>query len=380
MATKRGKTWAARFSYRDSKGNRKSFFKGGFATEAEAEDLEKLIAKQYQDAKEEAERSKLIVGPMTFGQWAEKWKNSTLKINTRASGYATQEGRLRNYLIPILGDIALTDIRKSHGESFKLKLKSEGLAPKTRNHCVGMAKQILADAVDEELIARNPWQRLKLEEVAEEWDWYKPEEMARFLRSVKEHRRKWYLESALGCRAGLRAGEVAGLFVEDVDFKTGDVRIRRDVVRANVQQPKSRAGKRTIRVPADLLAELKKRRPHALLRPELVAVDDAGKEHRGHPFCLNAEGKIHRSLPKTLEKPIRYAAKKAEQVDGEQLRALTHRDLRHTYASHLRLLGIALEDIKAMLGHSTIQMTLRYAHISRDRFADAAKALESIEL
>ena len=37
--------------------------------------------------------------------------------------------------------------------------------------------------------------------------------------------------------------------------------------------------------------------------------------------------------------------------------------LRHTRASQLRLEGVALEDIKELLGHSNIQTTLIYAHI-----------------
>jgi len=273
----------------------------------------------------------------------------------------------------------LSEIRKSHGEQFKLDLKEKIRAPKTRNHCIGMAKQILSDAVDEDLITRNPWDRLRLEDLGDvDFDWYQPSELARLLAAVREHRPKWLLEILLGCRSGFRCGEVAGLFVEDCNFKTGAVRIRRDVVKGVVQSTKSKASTRTLIVPKDLREELLRRSRHALLRPEQFFSDEKGRQHRGHPFCLNKDGKIHRSLPKTLENPIRFAAKKAKCIEGEQLRALTHRDLRHTYASHLRLQGIPLEDVRDLLGHSSIQMTLRYAHISPDRFAAAARALEEL--
>ena len=70
----------------------------------------------------------------------------------------------------------------------------------------------------------------------------------------------------------------------------------------------SRNGKRTIRVPKDMLNELVIRSKYALLRPVQTYTDQRGGKHSGHPFCWNKEGDIHRSLPKTLEKPIRAAA------------------------------------------------------------------------
>lgn len=386
MASKRGKTWAARFSYRDSKGDRKQWFEGGFATEEEADRKEAKVRREYEEARKQAARQE-HVGYTTLGDWAGKWAQSTLKMNTRPSGYQTAEGRVRNHIIPLLGHLIIEDVRKSHSEDFKFQLKEKGLSPKTRNHCVGMVKQILDDAVDDELIPRNPWRRVKRESVEEEWNWYQPAEMVRLLRSVKKHRLKWLLEISLGCRAGLRCSEVAGLFVEDCNLRTGDIRIQRDVVRGLMQPPKSLAGRRTIRVPSDLLEELKQRVRYAKLHPVRTFVDSQGKTHKGRLLCLNADGDLHKSLPKTLEKPIRFSIKKAisetiteEKPDGDPLRILTHRDLRHTYASHLRLKGVPLEDIKELLGHSSIQMTLRYAHISEDKFAAAAAALETIKI
>ncbi len=38
--------------------------------------------------------------------------------------------------------------------------------------------------------------------------------------------------------------------------------------------------------------------------------------------------------------------------------------LRHTYASHYMMNGGSLYDLKALLGHSTIDVTQRYAHLS----------------
>ena len=40
-------------------------------------------------------------------------------------------------------------------------------------------------------------------------------------------------------------------------------------------------------------------------------------------------------------------------------------DLRHTFASHLLMKGASLKDIQELLGHKTMEMTLRSAHLSQ---------------
>ena len=53
--------------------------------------------------------------------------------------------------------------------------------------------------------------------------------------------------------------------------------------------------------------------------------------------------------------------------------------LRHTCASRLAQKGVALGTIKEWLGHKTIQITLRYAHLTPATLALGAKALDEIQ-
>jgi len=53
--------------------------------------------------------------------------------------------------------------------------------------------------------------------------------------------------------------------------------------------------------------------------------------------------------------------------------------LRHTCASRLVNKGVDLYVVKEYLGHSSIQVTERYAHLSPDKLAHAATILDGYE-
>jgi len=52
-------------------------------------------------------------------------------------------------------------------------------------------------------------------------------------------------------------------------------------------------------------------------------------------------------------------------------------DLRHTFASHLVMAGVDIMTVKDLLGHKSLNMTLRYAHLAP---AHKVKALEMLDL
>ena len=51
-------------------------------------------------------------------------------------------------------------------------------------------------------------------------------------------------------------------------------------------------------------------------------------------------------------------------------------DPRHTAASFMAMAGVDLMSIKQILGHKTIQMTLRYSHLSPGHLRNAVAAID----
>jgi len=75
---------------------------------------------------------------------------------------------------------------------------------------------------------------------------------------------------------------------------------------------------------------------------------------------------------KHIADPFNAAVKRAGIVD------FRFHDLRHTFASQLLMKGGSLKDVQELLGHKTMTMTLRYAHLSQDHKRKAVNLLNGL--
>ena len=93
----------------------------------------------------------------------------------------------------------------------------------------------------------------------------------------------------------------------------------------------------------------------------------------------NGSGEGHMFVNPKTERPytkgMRHSFEKAKkEIAG--IEDLTFHDLRHVFASRLRRRGASLGDIAEALGHKSITMTLRYAHLSPDYMGSVVELLD----
>ncbi|MBI1805626.1 MAG: tyrosine-type recombinase/integrase [Ignavibacteria bacterium] len=102
--------------------------------------------------------------------------------------------------------------------------------------------------------------------------------------------------------------------------------------------------------------------------PQLCNALKVIRKSSGSLFC-DKNGKLWTYFK--LKNALKKFCLKAE------LRIIGWHKLRHTFASQLVAAGVSLKVTQDLLGHSSIAMTLRYAHLAPSALRSAVEVLEN---
>jgi site-specific recombinase XerD len=329
--------------------------KRGFATKREAT----LFANSVEMSKMRGEYVAPSSAKVTVGELGQAWLDRK-RGHLKPSGYAPMETAWRVRVQPRWGSVALGDIRPTAVEQWISDLgrgtgdsKAAGASVVQRTHYV--LSGILADAVRDNLIARNPAAAVKLPRTTRKRPVYLTHKQAAALAVASNEHEGLVLLLAY---TGIRWGEAVGLRVHDLDMLRRRASVTENAVQSGTQiyvgTPKSHK-QRTVPLPEFLLTYLARqcegRGPGDLLFP-----GDDGK-HLRRPHAVSgwfARAVVESKVPRT-----------------------TPHDLRHTAASLAVSAGANVKAVQKMLGHASAALTLDiYTDLFDDDLEAVATALD----
>lgn len=176
---------------------------------------------------------------------------------------------------------------------------------------------------------------------------------------------------AVGVLAGLRTGEVMALRWEHLDLGRRQIIVQQAVGSSGLVGPVKDNEPRVLPIAPELLTVLAARR--LVCGGTGLVVPPARPGRRSGP--ARAPALTVRS--QTLNERLRGALK-AVRLTGRDLD--WYRATRHTYASHYVQAGGSLHRLAQLLGHSSADVTLRYAHLQPAVVAEADEARLPVRL
>ncbi|MGW7481533.1 tyrosine-type recombinase/integrase [Nonomuraea muscovyensis] len=271
---------------------------------------------------------------------------------------------LERHIVPTLGGVAVGKLSAQMIRTWRSDLLGYGVSVSTAAKAYRLLRAVLMTAVEEDkLIARNPC-RIKGAD-----NEHTPERPVLTVAQVFELAdrmadKRFEALVLLATFASLRWGEVIALRRSSIDLDARTVQIREQLVELDggemrLSPPKSRAGRRTVSIPAAIIPALTEH-----LATYVDQADDAF-------VFLGKRGAFLRGGN------FRRESKWAEALKEMGLQGLHFHDLRHTGNTLAAQSGASLADLKARMGHDSDRAALIYQHATRDadqRIADALSA------
>lgn len=320
--------------YKDAQGRRKRVKGGRIKSLADAT-LRKILDEIQQE---------VILGSkkpirIKFEDFAREYLENYSKVNKR-SWYRDRSSII--HLAKAFSGKHLHEIFSKEIERYKAERSSSGeVAKATINRELALLKHMFTIAIQWGNAKENPVKQVKLfKEDNQRTRYLEPKELRLLYAHCPKHIRSFVKVAA---NTGMRLSELFNLKWCDVSFDHGVITVRN-----------SKSGySREISM-------------NNIVREALSGISKYFSSP--HVFC-KPDGKPRRSIKTAFERAVKDAG-----FDD-----VTFHTLRHTYASHLVMAGVDIKTVQELMGHRSIQMTLRYSHLSQAHKKEAAFKLEKYQ-
>ena len=342
-------TWYVQFRYTDWKGERQQKLKRGFATKKEAQAWEREFLMEKQ--------ADINMSFESFVGLYEKDIKPKIKLNT----WFTKESIITQKILPYfqkrrLSEITAKDIIDWQNEIRELT-DCHG-RPLSKTYLKTVHNQLSAifnHAIRYYGLQINPAQKagnMGMEEKKEMLFWTK-DEYTKFSEAMMDKPISYYaFEMLYWC--GIREGELLALTPADFNFERGTVSINKSYQRINKQDvittPKTPKSIRVIQMPKFLCDEM--------------------QDYFKMFYSLDSDSRIFPISKNYLHREMARGSK------ATGVKRIRIHDLRHSHVSLLIDMGFTALAIADRVGHESIDITFRYAHLFPTRQIEMADKLD----
>lgn len=321
----------------------------------------------------------------TVAEWLTHWVDNIAEASVGENALSAYQVAVRVHLLPGVGAHRLDKLEPEHLERLYAKMQRNGSSAATAHQAHRTVRTALNEAVRRGHLQRNPAilaksPRLSDEEIVP----YTVEEVRKILDCAAQYRNstRWALALALG----LRQGEALGLKWPDIDLNDGTLIVRRSrnrprwkhgcnpscgrkyaghcpqrqSIRDAAGHTKSRAGRRQLGLPTELIDRLREHQDEQDQERRI-----AGQLwHEGDWVFTTPTGEPVN--PRTDYDEWKRLLRRAGVRDGRL------HDARHTAATVLLVLGVPERAVMDLMGWSHSAMASRYQHVTATVRKDVA--------
>lgn len=306
---------------------------------------------------------------MTVSDWFDYWIEN-IKGNAKYNTINSYKYRFKQNILPCIGRKLLTDIKPLHCQDVLNQMMLSDYKVSTINLARVAMKVMFDDAVENELIAKNPVTksvRCNIQDRESEFPKAMTvKEQRTFTKEIKKY--NYYYQYAFVLQTGLRVGELTGLKWSDIDFDKKYMHVSRTLNYVNGNwiegTTKSKSGVRDIPLTEDaitILNQLKGKRKTSDIIP-MQYHDFIFVSSKGTPIPRFAYFKNLNIISSKIGIPH-----------------ISMHTLRHTFATRCAEAGMQPKTLQIILGHSSIDVTMNvYVHVMDDIKANEIKNIESL--
>jgi len=303
-------------------------------------DAEALLIQRKQAIKEGKQPEIKKISNYTFRELCEKYLSwvSGRQKSARTKGYIIKQ------LIDTFGNLPLRRFNTVIVEQLQTSLINRGLKNSSCNKVLNVLKHMFTKAVDWEMVETETLKRVRKVKLLQD--------TSKRLRYLSINECKALIEHCQGVtrdivitalNTGMRKGEILNLKWDNIDLTHGFILLSTTKNGERREIPINQTLK-------DLFTNMPSR------------------FRGGYVFC-DAEGKPYQDIKRSFNTACRKAG----------IKDFHFHDLRHTFASHLVMAGVDITTVKELLGHKTLTITLRYAHLAPSHKVRAVEILEAVQ-